>query len=342
MQVDIFVIKELCEIILKAGRVPYVKSSPGMGKSSIARQIAEEFGLEFIDVRLADREPTDLLGMFAYTEDMSKATYVPFDVFPIVGDPIPEGKNGWLINFDEFPNAPQAVQKAALRVMLDHEVGQHKLHPRVLKMCCGNLSTDNAFVEDLSTAQQSRLIHLNAKSNAKKWIEIFAYNNDIDHRITSYLSWREDHINTFNPDKSEDEDTFACERTWEFASDILKIVDIDHPHALTLLAGTVGEGVAREFLAYTQIYKDLPQISEIIQDPENTKVPVDPGHKYAIAGAAAAQVTLQNVDKLARYIKRLGADFAITGFRAMIAKVPEVHGTPVIQEWQRDFIDEYA
>lgn len=46
--------------VFKARLVPMVTSSPGLGKSSIAKQIAEKQNLFVIDLRLAQCDPTDL------------------------------------------------------------------------------------------------------------------------------------------------------------------------------------------------------------------------------------------------------------------------------------------
>lgn len=52
--------KKQLPILFKAGIVPYLHSSPGLGKSSIAQQIADEYNLEFIDIRLTDMDPSDI------------------------------------------------------------------------------------------------------------------------------------------------------------------------------------------------------------------------------------------------------------------------------------------
>lgn len=45
---------------LKAGLVPMLVSSPGMGKSDIILAIAEKYNLKVIDLRLSQSDPTDL------------------------------------------------------------------------------------------------------------------------------------------------------------------------------------------------------------------------------------------------------------------------------------------
>lgn len=46
--------------LLAAGLVPFLRGSPGMGKSAMLHDIADEFGLEVIDLRLSQCAPEDL------------------------------------------------------------------------------------------------------------------------------------------------------------------------------------------------------------------------------------------------------------------------------------------
>ena len=81
---------------LDVGLVPFIQSSPGMGKSSIVRSIAEEANLKLIDLRLSTCAPEDLVGLPRFIND--RAEFVPFkDLFPLADQPLPEGKNGWLL-----------------------------------------------------------------------------------------------------------------------------------------------------------------------------------------------------------------------------------------------------
>lgn len=45
---------------LAAKLVPYLAGSPAIGKSAIARFVAEQFNLVLIDMRLSQCDPTDL------------------------------------------------------------------------------------------------------------------------------------------------------------------------------------------------------------------------------------------------------------------------------------------
>lgn len=97
--------------LMKAKLVPLVKGSPGVGKSDIIHGIAKTFNLKVIDLRLAQCDPTDMLG-FPQIKD-GKADYVPMATFPLEGDELPKGYDGWLLFMDELTSAPKAIQAAA-------------------------------------------------------------------------------------------------------------------------------------------------------------------------------------------------------------------------------------
>ena len=111
MKVKISIAVELVCTYLRAKLVPLIKGSPAIGKSAIVHAIADQYKLKVIDLRLSQCDPTDLLGFPSIMGD--RAGYVPMETFPIEGDAIPEGYNGWLLFLDELTSALPAVQVAA-------------------------------------------------------------------------------------------------------------------------------------------------------------------------------------------------------------------------------------
>lgn len=104
-------VSKAVEVSMYAGVVPFIKGSPGIGKSAIVKEIAKTFDLKLIDLRLSQCEPTDLLG-FPHIQD-GVASYAPMSCFPTTNTPLPEGYEGWLLFLDEFNSADRDVQKAA-------------------------------------------------------------------------------------------------------------------------------------------------------------------------------------------------------------------------------------
>lgn len=316
---------------LRAGLVPMIVSSPGIGKSQAVYQVAEHYNLKVIDFRLAQCDPTDLNGFPKINEKTDRAGYTAMDTFPLEGDKIPEGYSGWLLFFDELTSAPKAVQAASYKVILDRAIGQRKLHKNVAMVAAGNLATDRAIVEEMSTALMSRLVHIHLTVDPIEFTS-WATANGIDHRITSFINFKNSNVYTFNPDNSDE--TYACPRTWEFANRILKTTDLNDPDLLPLLAGTLSEGVAREFIGFCKIHESLIKVPEIVANPAGCRVPDDRSILFAMTGSMAHQATKDNLSKLGQYLVRMPKEFQVVCLRDIIKRSPKLEKEPFIQEWQ--------
>lgn len=327
---SIELVEEL-KVCIKAKLVPMVVGSPGVGKSSIIAQVADHFKLKLIDIRLAQCDPCDLNGV-PYVKD-GIASWTPFNVFPLEDSSIPEGYKGWLILFDEMNSAPLSVQSSAYKIVLDRYVGQHKLHKNVVMVCAGNLSTDKAVVNRLSTAMQSRLIHLHLELENEHWLNWAI--GKIDYRIISYIEFSPISLNTFKP--NHDEYTFASARTWEFVSKL--ITGIDRP-SLALICGAVGESEGRKFYGYCQIFNDLPTIKDILSKPETSHVPTEPSTLYAISGLLTEHLKESNAVVLLKYISRLPIEFGVITLRNIIKRYPDSITYPAIKDWMKTYSKE--
>ena len=336
MQVKVSQAISMITGFIKAKIVPMLEGSPGTGKSQIIHQIAKNYGLKVIDLRLSQCDPTDLLGFPNIVGN--RAGYVPMVTFPIEGDALPEGHNGWLLFLDEFNSAPLAVQAAAYKLVLDRMVGQYHLHKNVAIVCAGNKETDNAIVQPMSTALQSRLAHLELVVDAQEWVN-WAAESQIDHRITSFINFKPGSLYTFSPDHTDK--TYAAPRTWEFAHRVLQVVDIGETDCLPMLAGTISEGVAREFIGFCKIFKDLPQIQSIIASPSAIAVPSEPSVLYAITGAIAHNATLDNFGKLMQFVERMPLEFQVVCLKETIRRNKAMTGHPSVQKWTTSTALEY-
>jgi hypothetical protein len=330
--------KPLIMDVLNANWVPNLISSPGLGKSSLAREIADEMELKLLDIRLSQMLPEDLNGFPHVFEKNGKkfATYIPMDMWPVEGTVLPINPKtnrpykGWLVFLDEFNAAIPAVQVAAYKVVLDKMVGMHKLDPRAKIMTAGNLMTDKAIVNRSSTATQSRIVHFAIRVCHKTW-DKWAIHHNIDHRVRSFLHWKPELLHKFDPDHTDL--TYPCPRTWEMTSDCIKPMPQIADEKRPLLAGTIGVGAANEFYAYTEVFKDLPSFEQIIKDPHGANLKNDPSVQYALCGLIGAKMTSSNVKPCIEFLSRLGADFQVMSLRQAIARSPNLFQTPEVKEW---------
>lgn len=308
-----------------AGLVPFVKSSPGMGKSSIFKGISKETRLKMIDHRVSTSAPEDFTGLPRFDEN-GHAHFAPFcELFPLEGQPIPDGHDGWLLFLDEFNSGTKMVQAATYKLILDRMTGQHKLHDNVAIGLAGNLATDRAIVNPLSTAMQSRVVHLEMELSYDEWLWDVALAEGYDARILAYHAFTKGQkLMDFRPDHNES--TFCCPRTWEFMNDLVKdkpITDAKIP----LYAGTITSGVAVEFVQFNKV-TDVPTLKDVCADPHGAKVPHDSASKWFVLSSLMQGADDTNFDKLSIYISRLGLDFRILFFRSTLVSKPKLRQHP--------------
>ena len=323
---------------LYAGLVPYVQSSPGMGKSAIMRAIAKELNLFLIDHRLSTSPPEDLSGL-PYFKD-GKAYFAPFgELFPVKGTELPKKYDdagnvigqydGWLVFLDEFPSAKKDTQAAAYKLILDKMVGQHDLHELVLLAAAGNLATDRAIVNPIGTAMQSRVIHIEMQISFDEWLYDVALKEGYDGRIVSFLSQHQSKLMDFRPDHNDR--TFACPRTWEFMNKFLadKPVVVDDDTAL--FAGTIGSGIACEFVQFTKVFNSLVRFEDIVADPLNCTLPANKDIQWATISIMMDRVNDKNFDKVTQYVDRFSSDFRILFYRSILVRHPHLRESKAFQ-----------
>ena len=331
---------EQLSIVLEAGLVPFLTGAPGIGKSDIIKAIADEHNLELIDIRLSQLDPVDLNGFPTLKGDRS--VFLPSSLFPLEGDALPEGKDGFLLFFDEFNSAPLSVQAASYKIILDKYVGGHKLHEECYIVAAGNTLADKAIVNRLSTAMQSRLVHLELSTDHVSWLK-WARNHKINPFILSFIEFQPDRVMNFDPNHSEH--TFACPRTWTFLNELSKSDRFEFERNTAIIEGTIGEGVANEFLGFIGQIETLTPLSELIRKPLDAIVPTKVDTLFAVTAMFSNQEALDNLSEVMKYIERLPLEYQVIALRNIIAfgdNTSVMMDIPEISQWIKDHQNELA
>jgi len=337
---------DLIVLAMKANLVTMLNGSPGIGKSDIIRSIAKKHKLYLIDIRLSQCEPVDLSGFPMLQADGKRAGYVPMDIFPLEDTELPfingidgERYKGFLVFLDEINSAALAVQAASYKLLLDRTVGQHNLHPKTKIVCAGNLSSDGAIVNRMGTAMQSRLVHLQLGVDAQQWCDNWAIQEGIDHRIISFIVNQPQHLQNFDPKSKTNDFTFACPRTWEFVSKILSKHrdahgnDLPIQEILPLIVGTIGEGMAMLFMAYSETIMKLPSMDDIVSNPKGALLDMEPAMLFAVAHKIAAYVKPGTLVPVLEYLERMPGEFATITLQLTLKRDITMLEEEPMQEW---------
>jgi hypothetical protein len=236
---------------------------PGIGKSELVADIAQELGGYMIDLRLGQMEPTDIRGIPFYNKDTGKMDWAePVDVpteefakqYPIV-----------VLFLDEMNSAAPSVQAAAYQLILNRRSGKYFLPDNVVMVAAGNRESDKGVTYRMPTPLANRFIHQEMRVDFASYQE-WAVNNNIHKDVVGYLSFAKQDLYDFDPKSASR--AFATPRSWTFVSQILEDEDGDDDTIMNLIAGTVGEGLAVKFMAHRKIAGRMPKPEDILSGKE--------------------------------------------------------------------------
>ncbi len=235
-------LRPLIETTLRSGISVLLRGHPGVGKSSLAQELATAMNLELIDIRLAQRDPAELCGVyFPDHERQALELFAPAWVKQAVEKPC-------LVFLDEINAAVTKLhQAAAYQIVLEHRVGQFRFHPETVVMGAGNLEEDNAIVASLSSALCNRFAHFILRPEVSDWLS-WGVRHGIDGAILAYIGAHDVDVLY----KNNGEFAFPTPRSWEMASRVFaRAADGDRKRAV---AACIGPSAADRFFTYYKIY----------------------------------------------------------------------------------------
>lgn len=322
-------------IDLKKALIPLIDSqiptfiwgSPGVGKSSLVAQIANEKKMQFIDLRLSLLDPTDLRGIPFFENETKKAVWAKPEFLPDTNS-----KDFGILFLDEINSAPPTIQAAAYQLILDRKIGEYALPQNFSIIAAGNYETDRGVTYRMPTPLANRFVHLNFDLDFDSW-KLWAFENSIDTRIISYLSYKQTDLFMFDP-KSTNK-SFATPRSWKFVNDILQS-NVDSKLLENVIAGAIGLQTAQEFLNYTKVMNELPNIQDILAGIK-VDIPTKNSSLYAlcigIVYALKNDFSTQNLTNVLDFSLKLDGEFTIMLVRDMQKNSIDVESSPTWKNW---------
>ena len=321
---------ELIKVIsvLVKEKVPtFLWGAPGIGKSSIIKQIAKDNQLQFIDLRLALMDPTDLKGIPFYDKDLNSALWAPPSFLPRDGEGI--------LFLDELNSAPPSVQASAYQLILDRKVGEYILPDGWAVVSAGNREGDRGVIYRMPSPLANRFVHFEMEVSVEDWRE-WAYKTCIDEKIIAYISYKNE--NLFNFDVKKDQKSFATPRSWEYVDKILKS-ELESSLLLDAISGAIGKEVAVEFLSYIKVMNRLPDIDQILKRGEGEySLEVDVLYALSISLISAVLRDNSKLDNLLKYSLNLKGEFSVMIIQELQRAGMNMEHSNLFKEWVKKFI----
>ena len=309
----------------------FIWGAPGIGKSSIVKQISEAKELEFLDLRLSLLDPTDLKGIPFFNADTKEGVWAKPSFLP--SDPESKG----ILFLDEINTAPPAVQASAYQLILDRRVGEYELPKGWSIVAAGNRENDRGVVYKMPPPLANRFVHFEMEVNFEDW-KSWAYRSDIEAAIIAFLAYDKSMLFTFDP--LSNEKSFATPRSWEYVDSIVKS-GIDTELILDSISGAVGREAAVGYLSFKKVMKELPELSGILDGTLNILEEDDPKVMMALAiglvNAVKEDQSDEAIDNVLSFSLQLPGEFSIMLIKDMQQNGIDVEGSSEWGAWVKKF-----
>ena len=352
--------EKYARLMMSQNGVPYIKGRPGEAKSAIVRSIAKKLDMQFFDLRLAEMDETEI-GSYP-KERMDESTNVDYLDYIVPRWAIKSNEQPTILIFEEINRAPQMILNAALKILFEREVGSnYKLNDNVYMVATGNLGDeDGTFVNELDSALNNRLIHVNHQMTVKGWTEAFAKENVISDIVDFLNSNPASYYATSIDENDNIAEAYATPRSWTMLSDNIKANFGDNPnpkdytnYIIEVGSSFVGPEISK-FLTYLQ---EISQISmeDIISDFKKYENDISSMSRSRKSGLIEQLKTMNIIDfdsnqynNLVSFLNEIHEDERTAYLKHVYDTTEMKHVTPGAEEYSqiiedlsdKDFVEE--
>lgn len=261
---------DLLEILINIAptRPVFIWGAPGIGKSALVEEFAQEIGLPCVSLLGSQLAPEDIIGIPQIKGETSE--FLPPKMIA--------RKEPYVLFLDELNACSQEVQKAFYSLIHERRIGEYHLPDGSIVVGAGNRAQDNTIVKTMSSALINRMFHVQMKADARQWIK-WAQENGLHPWVIDYIIQRPDHLFS-EPPKTEE--PFSTPRSWHMISDALDEYGTGKRKISTEILKILSYAClspchASMFLAHTKTLKNNHMLEDIIV--QHTKFPSKPEDK---------------------------------------------------------------
>lgn len=208
-----------------SNRIPfYLEGKPGIGKTEIVKQIADELGIGFVSFSITHHTRNSLLGLPVITElECGKYTeYTMSEIIASVAEKVEEGQEEGILLLDEFNCASETIMPTMLAFLQSRNIGKYKLPEGWTIVLCGNPPTYNKSAKRFDAVILDRVRKLQVEYDLKDFLA-YAKEQNFYPAILEFLNVNKQFFYRLVQEKDKEE-IVTC-RGWENLSHTLQIYE---------------------------------------------------------------------------------------------------------------------
>lgn len=351
------------ELVLATGEVPLLVGESGIGKTALAKDLAERYqwSLIVIDGNLLKEGeigglPT--IEVYSGTDDKGEKLERKTTIYAVHNklreiDKELEKGNTVLLFIDEINRCEHTVQQELMNLILNREINGYRLNEGVKLLAAMNPSGKYGSnydyqVVDMDAAQENRFVWLYMEPDHIQWID-WAISAGLEPEVIGFISTFPEYLSRTNEDTVS-----ATPRSYERISKLYKLYkeeksSIPRSVFLNVVKGNVGDFIAAEFINFVETdykplisYEDVflaavlpPSVIEQIQSESHTRLYLTAKNLLKVL-----EIGLKNSDdpsdsdinRLIELLYRYPIDLRVGIMKDIKAGYPEVYKCALNQE----------
>ena len=261
------------EIPIEKQRPVFLMGPPGIGKTAVMEQIAQELGVGLVSYSMSHHTRQSALGLPFIVkknyggEEYSVSEYTMSEIIASVYDMIEDtGLKEGILFLDEINCVSETLAPAILQFLQYKVFGRHQVPYGWIVVTAGNPPEYNNSVREFDIVTWDRLKRIDIDPDYDAWKE-YAVNAGVHPAITTYLDIKKGDF--YKIESTLDGKTFATARGWTDLSATMRIYE---RRGFPITEGLVGQyiqnkQIAKDFAIYYDLfnkYRSDYQVDKIL------------------------------------------------------------------------------
>ncbi len=269
-------------IPIERQRPVFLMGPPGIGKTAIMEQIAQELGVGIVSYSMTHHTRQSALGLPFITrkvyggKEYDISEYTMSEIIASVYDMIEDtGNKEGILFLDEINCVSETLAPSMLQFLQYKIFGRHKVPDGWIVVTAGNPPEYNNSVREFDIVTWDRLKRIDIEPDYDVWKE-YAYKSGVHAAIITYLDIKKGDF--YKVETTVDGKSFVTARGWSDLSEMIKLYEIN---GITVDENLIGQylqnkKIAKEFAVYYDLfnkYKSDYQIDQILagKEPEDIR-----------------------------------------------------------------------
>lgn len=270
-----------CVISIEKQRPVFLMGSPGIGKTAIMEQIAQELNIGLVSYSMTHHTRQSALGLpfishktYCGTEfdvseyTMSEIIASVYEMMEISG--VKEG----ILFLDEINCISETLAPSMLQFLQYKVFGRHSVPEGWIVVTAGNPPEYNNSVREFDIVTWDRLKRIDVEADYYTWKE-YAINRNVHPAVITYLDIKKNDF--YLIESTVDGKAFVTARGWDDLSMMIKLYEMkDIPVKQTLIEQYLQERrIAKDFAVYYDLfakYRSDYQVDQILAGKANNEI----------------------------------------------------------------------